>query len=1407
MTETLDLDFTDTPATAPAGNPDRFTSRWHLVGAGLSNVWRYGNLELPAMSGRLLLRGPNGTGKTTALEALWPFLLDLDHGQGKLSAGKARTTTLKQLMAEGAKEKGRRYGYVWLTVAPPAGANEPVQVTYGVRLQYSPSASPAVTIVPFTVPARPVQDFALETATGSALEHDDFTRLIETHGGQVFADPESYVEDLSGRVLSVTTKELRDLASRLRQVRNPALLADLSAEKASEALREALPNVDPAVITETADALAASETTRAAFERDRRAAEVMADFARVWTGHVTEVAKEKLAAAEGAVEKVTKLRRDQAKAEKDAERSAKAAEGSRRAFDDLERNHKDAVNTVRAIEQSEGYKAAGTIRDLTARLTAERATVRSSASTLTTAATAAARETRTVTSALEGLIEQLAAVLHRVQNAGQDVPEIDTLLACHSRPRQVRNVGDVVADPGTGIDVVHNADTWIELSAAWSNAASAHTTKANTAQLLLTDHERVAVAEQRRKEADAEFEKADAAYRVERQLLIEAVDNAAVAAGALVAEIEDWIPMHHALCAIDPLKPELGQHWLAEDAAALMGSEPAEVLARVSGWGQLAVSTAERIAATYEAEARQHDQNSKTLITQATQLRDRAAELRAGKLLEFPRPPWAGESNDEAALGSVLEWADGVDAGLRDRLEVALAASGLLTAHLVIGSESAAARTAVWSVSSRGEAAANNLTTVLTVNTAHPSAAAAWAVLERIELADSASTTTTSAGFFIGRDGTFAAGPLSGDPVAAATVDGKPLPMAEFVGARTRRERALTEAGLLEQQAAEFEQQAADERTSAMEARDAAGAARKDGQSFPELTTLRDAETSRSSAARRTRSAQETCNAATTEAELARAEHQQAKDEWSRSVVAAGLPADIAQLASVADEQRKRAREITSAREQLDKLAAVSLPRTLDQVTDEDALSQDLARLESEAQRAHETAEATQALLDEVSRDSGADDAVVRHGDAEREARRLAELLGPARDKAQAAHDGATGLQAKVEPTRQAVTEAIPAQMAALASLRALLTWPPVAAPLEVPGYLAAAGVDSSQGLGEGDELLRNANALLARKATYTRKTLTERYDIAKAELAQTWTLVFGEAPDGIGVEMFELTHDEHRYDPAGAAMKAGELARRAEEALAEAEAEALQRFVIGKLPTSIGLAWQQLQDWKREVNAKMRSAQASSGVGIQVRVTPRDDLDPAARTVFELACRLGDAARTEEQRQQVGKAIERRLAGANGDTMAERLADAVDITSWVDVDYMVTRADDPEKERKWGRNTGLSGGERRLVVLAPMLAAIAAGYDRLGSEALRLLPLDEVPAEVDEQGREGLARYIAQLDLDLIATSYLWDGAPGAWDGIDAHDLEAGSDGTVVAFPMLVRGLLELPGDDEYVASPAQET
>ncbi|MGH8188497.1 MAG: SbcC/MukB-like Walker B domain-containing protein [Steroidobacteraceae bacterium] len=205
-----------------------------------------------------------------------------------------------------------------------------------------------------------------------------------------------------------------------------------------------------------------------------------------------------------------------------------------------------------------------------------------------------------------------------------------------------------------------------------------------------------------------------------------------------------------------------------------------------------------------------------------------------------------------------------------------------------------------------------------------------------------------------------------------------------------------------------------------------------------------------------------------------------------------------------------------------------------------------------------------------------------------------------------------------------------------------------------------------------------------------------------------------------------------------------------------------------------------------------MRAAAASSGVGVQVRMPLRDDLPPASREVYELACKTSSAERSSSQQQVLGAALKSLIEAAPGETMHERVASAIDIRDWVEVYYEVTRPGG--KTQRWSQRTGLSGGERRLVVLAPMLAAIAANYDRFGEQALRLVTLDEIPAEVDERGREGLARYIAELDLDLICTSYLWDGCPGAWDGIDAYDLEAGADGTVVAFPMLVRGLTPIP-------------
>ena len=111
---------------------DTSRSRWRPSRAGILNVWRYYDEVFEFHSGRLLLRGPNGTGKSKALELLLPFLFDANLRANRLSTfGSSERTMHWNLMGEGASGI-TRVGYVWLEFE--RGAE---WFTCGARLQAS----------------------------------------------------------------------------------------------------------------------------------------------------------------------------------------------------------------------------------------------------------------------------------------------------------------------------------------------------------------------------------------------------------------------------------------------------------------------------------------------------------------------------------------------------------------------------------------------------------------------------------------------------------------------------------------------------------------------------------------------------------------------------------------------------------------------------------------------------------------------------------------------------------------------------------------------------------------------------------------------------------------------------------------------------------------------------------------------------------------------------------------------------------------------------------------------------------------------------------------------------------------------------------------------------------------------
>lgn len=1362
-------------ATSQARDASRFERRWRLVGAGLSNVWRFGDLELPTPSGRLLLRGPNGTGKTTALEALVPYLIDLN--SARLSAGKARTTSLSSLMREGASGK-RRLGYAWLTLA----ASREGSWSYGVRLQYSEGASPQVRVQPFTVPGKPLHEFSLYGPGRAALSTEQFADAVQAKGGRLFESEEEYVAHLAMRLLETAdVRAVKDHVQLLREVRNPTLLGDVSPQAASDALRASLPGVAEEIVVATADALAESDATREAFARDAQAAVLLDEFANVWQAHVADVVgKAHLAAAEAAREDRGQLRRVKT-CSVDLETAKLAADEAKRHVEDFEKDLEVAEAEVRALSEQDAYRAAGRLKDLREAAAAKHHAAAQAAKAMQAVAQKAANEAEAIERELQALSHDLDAAQTDARDVDESAGRVAVGLRFARRDRAPLQAGDVVADPGPELTVEADVASLRAAGATWEKLARDHQVRADAAVLALAEHREVEVAQKNADEAIQAAQRAEAEADRACTRAARAEADSREAARALYASLRTWIresaPRLDAFAAAARLASEPAA-WSGDDLEASHDTEPGLLLATCDEWASQATARAAQVAAALRVRADALAAEAGTLRTDAATLRAEAAKLRAGDLLPLPRPAWAGQGEDGVALGAALDWrADFDEPQARALLEASLAATGLLGAAL----DREGARTEHWWVAPVGPVEAVNLSSALTVDPAHVLAPVAAAVLARIRLvptAEDINEVEPDSALRIGGGGSFRAGVMHGRVPGAE--DPAQLPPASHIGARQRREAALARAAKLEEEAGALEDRAGEqERLSARCAADAQAAAAI-GNGFPSREALRRADAKRIELAKQAREAQDALKAASDAATLAQKELERRRAVWIEHTHRLGLPSDLTELARLRDDGRRIAKALERAATRI-----LQLFERLESALQRHARAtrvSDLTGAEADAASAFREATAIDVEVRTLEETSGdrIKDVLARHEKATQRTSEIRRVLpGRRASQEELANKAAVAANELESARRRYREETQPRSADTLRSLRALL---------ELPGVLPAVLGDEAL-----DELrlLEQLGRSLAGKKTLTTKTVFERADGVRAKLAGVWALDLRD--DQAGLLQFQLTHRDESFTPMEASVRAEKLRQRAEKALAASEEHALRDFVIGRLPSAIATAWVRLQDWVDEVNRKMRSAAASSGVGVQVRIPLRDDLPAAVQEVYQLSCKVSGAERSAEQQQRLGAALKGLIAASSGESMQERVASAVDIRDWVEVYYEVTRPGGTKQ--RWSSKTGLSGGERRLVVLAPMLAAIAAGCDRFGPRALRLVTLDEVPVEVDDRGREGLARYLAELDLDLVCTSYLWDGCPGAWDGIDAYDLEAGADGTVVAFPMLVRGLL--PIDD----------
>ena len=333
--------------------------------AGVINVWDYVDEEWAFADGRLALRGHNGSGKTKALEVLFPFVLDGVADSRRLDPFSGENRTMKSNLLYRGQES--EYGYVWMEFGRPATAArgaaetpaaETITLIIGMRAHRN---SDGVRMSFFVTGKRLGVDFGLLSADSRPLTERQLRAVLEPDAWRRTAT--EYRDLVDHRLFGLGRERYAQLLDLLLALRRPLLAKDLDPVKVSDTLTAGLSPVDEDLVQQAARDFENLAAVQKLFDdlmaANAAVAEFRAHYEAYLRSHVRFALDRVRARSDAAAEHAERLggaaaaRARAAGAERaaEADREASRAEGER------------LQGRLEGLKNSEEYKAQGRIED------------------------------------------------------------------------------------------------------------------------------------------------------------------------------------------------------------------------------------------------------------------------------------------------------------------------------------------------------------------------------------------------------------------------------------------------------------------------------------------------------------------------------------------------------------------------------------------------------------------------------------------------------------------------------------------------------------------------------------------------------------------------------------------------------------------------------------------------------------------------------------------------------------------------------------------------------------------------------------------------------------------------------------------------------------------------------------
>ena len=1301
------------------------SGRFRPTRAGIVNLWDYRDDEFVFADGRLVLRGPNGSGKTKALEVLFPFVLDGRIEPRRLNPFASEDRTMRSnLLYRG---QSASYGYVWMEFGTEGGE----AVTVGIGLQGS-KHSDKVKRWYFVADGRVGVDFSLFTGDDRPLSRK---QLLAELGANALRDtPIEHRAAVDARLFGLGRERFEQLLTLVLTLRRPQLAKNLDPVSLSDTLSDGLRPLDDHLLVEAARSFDDMESVARTLDGLVRADEAAGTFLSAYVAYLRVQART-------AADRLTVRRGDVTAAADRSVRGAQdlaAAREKRTTAEQRARAARSGVGRGRArleeLKASDRYRAHEQIVRLAGLVTQ-----------LEKAATAARRRHADagVARGRAGKAAERAAA--RITELGAEAT------------RTARDLADDAATAGIAW-TTGDADE----DGLTTRATARSTQRTADVAEVRGAAERLDRAEHARSTASGAFDDAEAvatAAATAERTAGEGVDAARVAARQ---RLSAWAVRHADVLDGPDL---LGALTAAiDDAGEADAADPRAMFADLTA-GRVEALRDDLAGVRRDREARAADRAE--LVGQ----QERIAAERDDAPTPAPTRTASRADRPGAPLWRLVRFAEGLDDAAATGVEAGLEAAGLLDAW--IHPDADAARAALTGGDADGhlvplpEAGRPTGPTLADVLVPDGSDQVpeelVRAVLTSIALLPAEGVPAPGA-VAVSRGGRFG----QGVQVGAYTKES-----AGFVGAAARARRRATRlaelTGLIEGLGINIG--GLDARIVAVEqALDTIAAAAKD---LPKLGAVVAAVRVLAEAAGALRTARLAVDTARGRLDGAIAEAGVRERELRRTEAERRLSAADLDTVSAATERFTRAADrlvgVYVRAEAAGNVAAEATERF------EDAAAQEDAR-EGEARDAEDTAgeeverlatlraavgvDADQVLVDIARAQKALEAAEVEL----REAGTAGEAAVAAVATAEAEH-GAAGEQLRVARGEEQTTARELEPFADDDVLRLLrcpagLRWPArpddwsdAATAGDLPAEVVALHEAVLAATGE----LRPTDATVKQASTRLSRALDE----LTAELSAAGHDHRPEWDAASGIVLVTVAEDSGPV-PIGAFGERVSAARRdQEQLLTESERRVLEDALLTQLARQIHERTVDARDLIARMNTEMRRRRMSSGITVGVRWEIVDGLVDSGREIVKLMERdstlLGpdDLAR---MRTHFAGGIKNARAARPDRAYRELLADVLDYRRWRTFSFQLHPAGGGEERLTRARHGRLSGGEQSVSLHLPLFAAAHAMFDSADPACPRLLALDEAFAGVDDTGRTELFGLSAEFDFDLIMTGYdLW--------------------------------------------------